>query len=148
MKNFDSKKIFFLTYLAQALIFSSGCSDSEAYHHDYDDPIETWHLLSETYCAQVEECGAPDGWDYENCIGILDVDEEGASRLRENIESGFALYSPEAAQDCLDAIVTRECPITPQIVSPPHQAIDLDLDGACNSVVEYRSCIGDHCDSE
>lgn len=69
-------------------------------------------MFPEQYCSRVEACGAPSGWEYERCLGLLTPSDTELERL---IDQGILVYSPEAASRCLDAVAVQQCPIEPSI---------------------------------
>jgi hypothetical protein len=100
-----------------------------------DDPIGLLNLIAESYCAHLETCGvsAPD-FIYGRCTETQQS-EESATRLREDIKRGFAVWSQEEAERCLQAIAEDTCPIEPKLLPNRALSIDLDLDDA-------KACIG------
>jgi len=105
-----------------------------------DDPVELQNAIAEDYCAHLEICGvaAPD-FIYSSCTR-MQLSEESARKLREDIDSGFAVWSREAAERCLQAIADDNCPIEPKLIQTGASAIDLDLDDAkaCSGILDYR----------
>jgi hypothetical protein len=109
-----------------------------------DDPVEQLTTIAEAYCAHLADCGvvAPD-FIYSSCTQTQ-WSEQSAASLREDIKRGFAVWSREASERCLQAIADDTCPIEPRLdhAGPLGVlAIDFDLDdtGACRDVLVYRN---------
>ncbi|HEX7838604.1 MAG TPA: hypothetical protein VF469_14110 [Kofleriaceae bacterium] len=125
------------------IILMAACAETDE-PVEADDPVELLTAIAQAYCAHLEDCSvvAPD-FIYSGCTQTQ-WSEQSAASLREDIERGFAVWSRESSERCLQAIADDTCPIEPRLDhsgSLGALAIDLDLDDtrACRDVLVYRN---------
>lgn len=130
-------------YLPVAVALITACSGA-ATSDDIDEVVESLNLIAETYCAHLESCGVtPPAFLYSGCTQTQ-RSEPSIAELRDNLERGIAVYSPEAAERCLQAIASDTCPIEPRLGTPDFPGavyidLDLDDDAACYDVLYVRN---------